>query len=138
MAKKSKLPVIYFLGMVLVAVGFCLPMFKAEFFGAHYSNGFRFIDFDKSSFVTIGALLIFLGAVCGVVLSFLGGKSMDLLRLVSMIVSIVGGVILVIGFATNGGVYKAIGKGLLKHAFVGFYVVILGWIAALCGWVTKK
>ncbi len=139
MAKKNNLPLIYCLGMALAVVGFCVPMFKASFgfLGSSYANGFNFINFDRSSFVTIGALFIFIGAVAGVVLSFLSVKNGDLLRLLAVVVSIVGGIILIIGFTQNKA-YATIGKGFLKHAFVGFYLVVVGWVLALVGWVTKK
>ena len=141
MAKKSKLPLIYLIGMVLTVVGFCVPMFQGKLLGTRY-NGFDFINFDSFGFVTIGALLIFIGAVCGVVLSFLGGKNMNTFRLVALLVSIAGGIVLFIGFTTgsglSGAVYKQIAKHLLKCAFVGFYMVIAGWVVSLIGWVMKK
>ena len=95
--------------MVLAVIGFCCPMFKALGFEA---NGFKFINFDNSGFVTIGALLIIAGAIAGVVL--------------------------VIGFTTNGGIYKSIGKQFIKHATVGFYLVLAGWVVALVGQFSNK
>lgn len=140
MAKKVNLPLIYCIGMLLAVIGFCCPMFKINlgFLGSSSANGFKFINFDRSTFVTIGALLIFIGAVAGVVFSFLSGTNMNMLRLLALIVSIVGGVVLVIGFTTNGAIYKEIGKGFLKYAFVGFYMILAGWVIALVGWLMKK
>lgn len=136
MAKKSaKLPLIYLIGMALVLVGFCCPMFKGKLLGST-SNGFNFINFDNSGFVTIGALCIFVGAVLGVLACFL--PQLSICKMVGLVVSIVGGVILVIGFTTNGGIYKVIGKGFLKHAYIGFYMIVAGWVVALAGFVTKK
>lgn len=134
MGKKVSLPIIFLIGMALVAIGFCCPMFKGIF--GSTANGFKFINFDNSGFVTIGALLVFVGAIVGIVGCFL--PNLSILKLVGLIVSIVGGVVLVIGFTTNGGVYKAIGKGFLKHATFGFYMVVAGWIVALVGYVMKK
>ncbi len=138
MAKKNSLmPYVYAVGMALVVIGFCCPMFSL--LGAS-ANGFKFINFKNSSFVTIGALLIFAGAVAGIAFSFVSikGVDSDMLKLIALIASIVGGVILVIGFTTNGGAYKLLGKGLLKHAAAGFYLVIAGWIVALLGKFISK
>ena len=134
MGKKSSLPLIYLIGVALVAVGFCLPMFKGAL--ASY-NGFKFINFKEFGWVTISALLIFCGAVAGIVFCFVGGKSASLIKLVCIIVSIVGGVILFIKFNDNF-LTKAIGKGILKHAYIGFYMVIVGWVLGLVGAITNK
>lgn len=132
--KKVSLPIIYLIGMALVAIGFCCPMFSGKILGS--SNGFSFINFDNSGFVTIGAILVFVGAIVGIVGCFL--PNLSILKLVGLCVSIVGGVILVIGFTTNGGIYKAIGKGFLKHATFGFYMIVAGWVVALVGFILKK
>ena len=135
MGKKSSLPLIYLIGVALVAVGFCLPMFKG--LGATPS-GFRFIDFDHFGATTIAALLIFCGAVAGVVFCFVSaGKNTSLIRLVCIIISIVGGLILIIKFNDNW-LTKTIGKGFIKHAYIGFYMVLVGWVVGLIGAVTKK
>lgn len=139
MAKKNSImSYAYVVGMTLVVIGFCCPMFSGVL--GTSSNGFKFINFKNSSFVTIGALLIFVGAVAGIVFNFVSIKGMDsgTLKLIALIVSIVGGAILVIGFTTSGGVYKVLGKALLKHAAAGFYLVIAGWIVALLGKFISK
>ena len=134
MAKKGFNLSLYFIGMAVTAVGFCLPMFK--FLGSNSKNGFGFINFNNSSFVTIGALLIAIGAIAGVVIALLGKG--DQLEWIALGVSIAGGIILVLGFTTNGGIYKAIGKNMLKHATVGFWMVVVGWVVAAVGKVLKK
>lgn len=136
--KNSIVQYAYAVGMALVVIGFCCPMFSGVL-GAS-SNGFKFINFKNSSFVTIGALLIFVGAVAGIAFNFVSIKGMDsnTLKFIALIASIAGGAILVIGFSTSGGVYKVLGKGLLKHATAGFYLVIVGWIVALLGKFTSK
>ncbi|MCR4580025.1 MAG: hypothetical protein K5681_06745 [Treponema sp.] len=134
MGKKVNLmSYLYCLGMALTVIGFCCPMIKGLFGSS--ANGFKFINFDNSTFVTIGALLIFVGAVAGVVAQFV--PQLKGLKLIFLIVSIVGGVILVVGFMTNGGIYKAIGKHLLKNAMIGFYLVIVGWVVACVGYFQK-
>ena len=134
MGKKSSLPIIYLISMALVVIGFCCPMFSGKILGS--SNGFNFINFKNSSFVTIGALLVFIGAIAGILGCFI--PSLSILKMVGLIASVIGGVILVIGFTTNGGIYKAIGKGFIKHAAFGFYMLVAGWVLAIVGFVTKK
>ena len=51
--------------------------------------------------------------------------------------SIAGGVVLLIGFTTNGGIYKAIGKAFLKNAIAGFYMIVIGWVVAIVGYFSK-
>ena len=136
--KVNVISYLYLIGMAITTIGFCCPMFKG-FLGS--ANGFKFINFENSGFVTIGALLIFIGAVVGLayaVLPMLGIKlpSSDLVKTVAVIASIAGGIVLVIGFQDNA-VYKAIAKGFLKNATYGFYMVVVGWVLALVGKFAK-
>ena len=130
--KVSILSYLYLIGMALVVIGFCCPMFSG-FLGS--ANGFKFINFDNSGFVTIGALLIFAGAVAGVVASFV--KQLSGLKLIFALCVLAGAIVLVIGFTTNGGIYKAIGKNIIKHATVGFYLVVVGIVVAVVGALKK-
>ena len=128
--KVSLLSYLYLCGMALVAVGFCCPMIKGLFGSS--ANGFDFIkNIEDGGFVAIGALLIFAGAIAGIIAQFV--PQLKGLKFIFLLVSIAGGIVLVIGFMTNGGIYKAIGKQLLKRAMYGFYLVIAGWVVALCG-----
>lgn len=129
MAKKTGgISIVYLMGMLAVVVGFCLPMFK----GMGNPNGFKFINFDNVGFLTIGALLVFIGGVCGVLLNLVYVGHNKTLRLLALILSIVGGVVLFIGFNDNA-IYRWIGKGFLKHAYYGFYIIVCGWILAIVG-----
>ena len=132
--KKMSTGMLYLIGMALVMVGFFLPMFKAA---PIEPNGLAFLNFDNFGFVTIGGLLILVGAAAGVILNFLDVKNKKLLQLVALVASIAGGVILVIGFNDNT-LYKVIAKGFLKHVYIGFYVVLAGWVAGLVGYLTEK
>ena len=135
MGKKVSLPLIYLIGVALVAVGFCLPMFKGL---GTTPSGFKFINFDNFGATTIAALLIFCGAVAGVVFCFVSaGKNTSLIRLLCIVISIIGGVILIVKFNDNW-LTKSIGKGFIKHAYIGFYMVLVGWVAGLIGAVLKK
>lgn len=133
--KSSSISLIYLIGVALVAIGFCLPMFKGL---GQTPSGFKFINFDNFGWMTIAALLIFCGAVAGVIFSFVSvGSASDLIKLICILVSIAGGVILVINFNDNW-LTKQIGKGFFKHAYIGFYMILAGWIVGLIGAITKK
>lgn len=137
MAKKgSKWSLFYFIGMALVAVGFCCPMFKGKLLGGT-SNGFDYINFQNFDFVSLGAILILVGAILGLVFCSVKIKNLNFLKLLAVVLSIVGGIVLIIGFNDNA-VYKAVAKGFLKHAYIGFYMILAGWILGIVGWVTKK
>lgn len=133
--KVNILSYLYLIGMAVVAIGFCCPMFKGIF--GTSANGFKFINFDNSVFVSIGALLIFIGAIAGIIVKFVPSLQKNKLDFLCLLVSIAGGVILLVGFTTNGGIYKAIGKAFLKNAVVGFYMIIIGWVAAIVGYFSK-
>ena len=135
MGKKSSLPLIYLIGMALIAIGFFCPMFKGLFGSS--ANGFDFIKNAKEGgFVAIGSILIIVGAICGIVACFV--PQLKGLKLVFAIVALAGAIVLIIGFTTNGGIYKAIGKQLLKRAMFGFYMVVVGIVAGVCGAITGK
>ena len=82
---------LYLAGMVITTFGFCCPMFKGLFGSS--ANGFDFINFENGGFTTIGALLIFIGAVVGLayaILPMLKIKlpSVDLVKTIAIIVNI--------------------------------------------------
>ena len=136
MAKKKAnlMGYLYLVGMALVVIGFFCPVFKgalAEF------NGWDFLNFKNFDFVTVGGLLILIGAVVGIVLSFVKSKKEKMLKLVAILVSIAGGIVLIIGFNDNV-VYKMIAEAFMKYANVGFYMIVVGWVVALVGHFTSK
>ena len=133
--KINVLSYLYLIGLAVVAIGFCCPMFKGIF--GTSANGFKFINFNNSVFVSIGALMIFLGAVCGIVVKFLPKLTKNKLDFLCLLISIAGGVVLLIGFTTNGGIYKAIRKAFLKNATAGFYMIVVGWVIAITGYFSK-
>ena len=150
MAKKVKITYVYLIGMILAAVGFCCPLFNykknvfANLAGNTAPNGFKFIDFDNFNFVTIAALLVLVGACAGIIFCFLKGN-WRMLQLIALAVSIVGGIILVINLSGNGNgnqfqtaFAKAAGKDLWKHAYIGVYMILAGWIVAIVGWITNR
>ena len=135
MGKKSSLPLIYLIGMALIAIGFFCPMFKGLFGSS--ANGFDFISNAKEGgFVAIGSILIIAGAIAGIVACFV--PQLKGLKLIFALCVLAGAIILIIGFLTNGGIYKAIGKQLLKRAMFGFYMVVVGIVLGVCGAITGK
>ena len=127
--KSSKLDLIYLIGVALVVVGFFMPMFSGLGMKA---NGFDFISFKNFSATTIAALLIIIGAAAGVVFCFVGHKDADMIKLLALLASIAGGVILVITYNKNAFT-QFVGNSFLKNATYGFYLVIAGWIVGIVG-----
>ena len=120
--------------MALIAIGFFCPMFKGLFGSS--ANGFDFIKNAKEGgFVAIGSILIIAGAIAGILAFFV--PQLKGLKLIFAIVALAGAIVLIIGFTTNGGIYKAIGKQLLKRAMIGFYMVVCGIILGICGSLKK-
>ena len=134
MAKKSSLGILYLVGMALIVLGFCLPMFSGMGINP---NGFKFINFKNGGVVSIGALFIIIGGIAGFVSCFVKMKNVNFIKMIALLVSIIGGIILVIGFSQNR-IYAFIGKGFIKHAAVGFYLVLAGWIAGIIGYLSSK
>lgn len=141
MAKKSGLLNLYFIGMVLIVVGFCLPMFGVGgnlFQGGLKTNGWNYIKFSSNTgFTTIGALCIIAGAILGLVSCFVSLGNDKMMKMLGILISIVGGIILIIGFNQNP-LTKAIAKGFLKCAKVGFYTVLAGWVCGILGYLSSK
>ena len=134
MAKKSSLGILYLVGMALIVLGFCLPMFSGMGINP---NGFKFINFKNGGFVSIGALFIIIGGIAGFVSCFVKMKNVNFIKMIALLVSIIGGIILVIGFSHNI-IYAFIGNFFIKHAAVGFYLVLAGWIAGIIGYLSSK
>ncbi len=124
---------LYIAGMILAAAGFCCPIFKS---GPFKPNGFDFVG-EKLSVMSIGGMLIFAGAVAGIILNFIRTKNGRLFRLIALVASIAGGIILFI-YLNDNVIYRTIAKGFIKHAYTGFYMIVAGWILAAAGYITGK
>jgi len=124
---------IYLVGMVLVAIGFILPMFKGLGMSA---NGFDFINLNNFNATTIAALLIFGGALVGIAFCFVGSSNGDMIKLVAVIASIAGGILILLTYNKNG-ISRMVGRGFLKQASYGSYMILAGWIIAVLGWLKK-
>ena len=113
----------------------CLAMALLMFVGAVVN--FMSKGTEAGCVLIFSAILIFAGAVLGLLFCFLKSKNTNLLKLVGLIATIAGGVVLFIGYNDNM-LAKGIGKFFIDIATYGFYMIIAGWIVALVGWVTKK
>ena len=127
MAKKS-LNLLYLIGCILIAAGFCLPLTKIGPISG--SNGFAYIGGDIGS--TIGALLLIGGAVIGIVFSLISNKNGPLLKLIGWIAALAGFLIL---FGTNSELGFRI---MLNIAYIGLYAVVAGIVLAIVGYFTGK
>ena len=132
-SKKIGVSALYPLGAALTAIGFICPVFGK---GRGAMNGFDLVT-ENSSAISIGVILVFAGAIAAIILCFLKVKNARFLKLLALVVSIVGGVILVVRMNDNA-LSKLVGKGFLKHTAVGFYLIIVGWILSLVGFVKSK
>lgn len=139
MAKKSSFN-LFLIGMIVVAIGCFLPLTSSKIFGGS-SSAFNAITADGSGAVKIGAILAFLGAIAGIVFSFISVKGIPI-RLISLIVSIAGGIYVVISYLNVGGVGKSLMKGFAKATQtgpgIGLFVIIIGWILAIAGYIKNR
>ena len=126
--------------MIVVAIGCFLPLTSSKIFGGS-SSAFNAITADGSGAVKIGAILAFLGAIAGIVFSFVSLKGIPI-RLISLIVSIAGGIYVVISYLNVGGLGKSLMKGLAKATQtgpgIGLFVIIIGWILAIAGYIKNR
>ncbi|MCQ2572458.1 MAG: hypothetical protein MJ182_01030 [Treponema sp.] len=151
MGKKNlgTMKLIELIGFVLAAVGFCLPLTKGKVFGSNGGSGLNFIKnlFDSSkgnTFLEVMALLVFVFAVCGVLVIIL--KDVKIYGLACAVGGIACGVLFYlksIGVFDSGvskGFAKAASKvgGSLNQPYVGIYLLVIGFVVALVGAVLRK
>ena len=137
--KNSVLSYLYLIGMALVVIGCFLPL-STHFGGnANGNSAFSYITSDGKGIVKIGSILALLGAVAGVVFCFLKVKKVGLIKLVSLIVSIAGGVY--VFFNTSDfakSMMKGVGKITKSAPGIGLILIIAGWVVALVGWILNR
>lgn len=139
MAKKSTLN-LYLLGLVLVVVGCFLPLTASKFFGGG-SSAFKAIT-GGSGDLKIGSILALGGAVAGIIFSFISLRSKLPLKLISLLVSIVGGVYVWLCYMNGGALLKGAVKIGLKATGskpgIGLIIILIGWVLALLGWLKSR
>lgn len=148
MAKKAKvsLNILYVIGTALIVLGFILPIFQFSFLGTHRLTGFDIVG-DGDTELKIFALLIFIGGLAGLVLSFIkkvpNGK---ILKIAAVLLSFVGFVLVTVSILSSDGasIVKGLNLGkkalsvIFKSLYVGGYMIIAGWIVAATGLVSEK
>lgn len=139
MAKKSNLP-LYLIGMALVVIGCFLPLTASKFFGGG-SSAFKAIT-DGSGDLKIGSILALGGAIAGIVFCFVSLRAKLPVKLISLIVSIVGGVYVLINYMNLAPwAKKAVSlfnKGTGTHIGIGLIVILIGWVIAVLGWLQSR
>ena len=131
--------------MLLAAIGFCLPIFQFKFIGTHSVTGFDLVG-DGDTAIKIFTLLVFIGAVCGVVAAFLPIPQAKLIKIIALAVSIISFIIVVIimcnsdsaGFIKWIGAGKKVNEAIFKSLFVGAWMIFGGWIISIVGLVMNK
>lgn len=143
MAKKSSsISLVYGIGMLLAAIGFCLPIFQFKFLGSHTITGWDLVG-DGDTAIKIFTLLIFVGAAAGVAAAFLNNP---LLKIIALAVSIISFIIVVIMMCNSdsASLIKGLNLGkkaaekVFKSLYVGAYMIFGGWIVAIAGIALKK
>ena len=142
MGKKSNvLPLFYLIGMVLVVIGCFLPLTSNSTFGFKGSSAFDAITSDGNGILKIGSILAFIGAIAGVVFCFISIKGIPM-KMISLIVSIVGGLYVIISYLNQSdfakGLNKFVGKVMGTKPGIGLVVIAIGWLIALYSVFLKK
>lgn len=139
MGKKFNSSILYFVGMVLVVVGLLLPIIKVM---GQTPNAFKFINLKNFGTSTVAILMICIGAALGILFSLMNNFKKGH-KLIALCITLAGGVILCLlltgvlsDSSIGGSLWRAAGKSFIKHAYIGFYVILVGWIAAIYGWLT--
>ena len=133
--KSSLLGYLYLIGMALVLIGCFLPLSTS--FGGHVNDNsaFKVITSSRDSILKTGSILAMLGSVLGVILCFIKIKNAGLLKLVSLIVSIAGGLYV---FFNTSDIAKGVGKITSKAPGIGLILIIAGWVIAFVGWTRNR
>lgn len=140
MGKKSGTFGLYLIGMALVVIGCFLPLTASKFFGGG-TTAFKAIT-DGSGDLKIGSILALGGAIAGLVFSLVSLRSKLPVKLLSLIVSIVGGVYVWLCYMNGGALFKGAVKFGLKATGskpgIGLIIIIVGWVLALVGWIKTR
>ncbi len=140
MAKKGSAVSLYLIGLVLVVIGCFLPLTSSKFFGGG-SSAFSAIT-DGSGDLKVGAILAFAGAIAGIVFSFVSLGSKLPVKLISLIVSIVGGLYVVLSYMNLApwakNAVKLINKGVGNGIGIGLIIIVVGWVVAVVGYLQNK
>lgn len=134
---------LYEIGTALTTAGFILPIFRLSgFFGGiakglgklggkshgNLINGFSIISNTNDTAMKIAALLLFIGAAAGLIVSVLKSiKNKNLIQIIALVVSVAAGLYIFFNTGDYGVKFAA------KYLFIGFYMIVIGWLAAAAG-----
>ena len=135
MSKKKSINLLYLIGMIVVVAGCFLPLFTTKTFGFNGSSAWDYITSKGSGSLRVGSILVFAGAVAGIVFSFVNAGNNRLFRLISWIVSVAGFAWVIIN--NYGGFVHNIAKTFTNPG-LGLFVVIGGWVVSFIGWISSK
>lgn len=142
MAKKkvNVMDYLFLIGMIVTAVGFFLPLTSHFGGNANGNSAFSIITGNGKGLVKVGSIITLAGAVAGIILSFVNlGKSQKIAKLVSLIVSVAGGLYIFFNMSSLGKDIVKFAAKISSSGFgAGFYIIIAGWIIALIGRITSK
>ncbi|MBR0098882.1 MAG: hypothetical protein IJP90_04125 [Treponema sp.] len=140
MSKKSGSFNLYLIGLVLIVIGCFLPLTASKFFGGG-SSAFKAIT-NGSGDLKIGSILALGGAVAGIIFCFISLRSKLPVKLISLLVSIVGGVYVWLCYMNGGALLKGAVKLGLKATDskpgLGLILIAIGWVLALLGWLKTR
>ena len=140
MAKKGSVCSLYLIGLVLVVIGCFLPLTASKFFGGG-SSAFSAIT-DGSGDLKVGAILALCGAIAGIVFCFVSLGAKLPVKLISLIVSLAGGVYMVLSYLNLApwakNVAKFANKAVGNHIGIGLIVILAGWVIAIVGYLQNK
>ena len=130
---------LYAVGMVLVVVGCFLPLVSTKI--GNGPTAFGMIT-DGSGVTRISALLAFIGAAAGIVLSLMRIRNGKMLKLIALVVSVLGGLYLAFSFLNQSqaakGLMKIAAKATGAAPGFGLILIFVGWVVALLGFFFSK
>ena len=141
MAKKSSsgalLGYVYVVGLALVVIGCFLPL--TSHFGGRANGATAVSRISKGGLVSVGAVLALIGAAAGIAVSFLRIKHVWLCKLGALLVSVFGGLYVLLNISGSQKQLISAAAKLTGSTFgIGFYVIIIGWLIAAAGAVLGR
>lgn len=135
--------ILYLIGMALVIVGLLLPIAKFPIIGE--ANVFDLVNFKNFNIRSVSALLIAIGAILGILFVLLLNATKTH-RLIALAITLAGGVILLLYLTgvisdskvASWGQKTFLGKNFIKNIYIGFYVILAGWVLSIYGWISGK
>ena len=97
---------------------------------------------DGSGDLKVGAILALGGAIAGIVFCFVSLKAKLPVKLISLIVSVAGGIYILLNYLNLAPwarkAVSLLNKGTGTHIGIGLIVIIIGWVIACVGWLQTR